>query len=56
MEKRKNRIRRNREYWIEKIEANMQRDRYVDQELSARGWIPIHFWSKEVKKDLDGCI
>lgn len=20
------------------------------------GWTPIHFWTKEVKKDLDGCI
>ena len=34
----------------------MKRDNRVDKELMALGWRPIHFWSKEVKKDLDSCI
>jgi len=55
-DERKPKLKRNREYWIEKIEENMARDRRVDQELKALGWTPIHFWSKEVKKDFDGCI
>ncbi len=55
-DERKSKLKRNREYWIEKIEENMARDRRVDQELMALGWTPIHFWSKEVKKDFDGCI
>lgn len=55
-ENRKPRLKRNREYWIEKIEENMARDIRVDKELIELGWIPVHFWSKEVKKDLAGCV
>ena len=55
-DERKKKLKRNREYWIEKIEENMARDYRVDQELRAIGWTPIHFWSQEVKKDLDGCV
>ncbi len=55
-ENRKAKLKRNREYWIEKIEENMARDLRVDKELVALGWIPIHFWSKEVKKDFTECI
>ena len=53
---RKSKLKRNREYWIEKIEENIARDQRVDQELYAKGWTPIHFWSKEVQKDLSGCV
>lgn len=53
---RKERLQRNREYWIEKIEENIARDIRVDKELRAMGWTPIHFWSKEVLKDAYGCI
>lgn len=52
----KHKLKRNREYWIEKIEENIARDMRVDKELIAMGWTPIHFWTKEVKKDLNGCI
>lgn len=55
-ENRKQKLKRNKEYWIEKIEENMARDARVDQELIALGWIPMHFWSKDVKKDLKGCV
>lgn len=55
-EKRKPKLKRNRDYWIEKIEENMARDARVDKELIALGWTPIHFWSKEVLKKLSDCI
>ena len=55
-ESRKERLKRNREYWIEKIEENMARDIRVDKELRAMGWTPIHFWSKEVLKNVDSCV
>ena len=55
-EKRKPKLKRNREYWIEKIEENIARDQHVDQELNVIGWTPIHFWSKDVQKDLSGCV
>lgn len=52
----KRKLKRNREYWITKIEENMARDARVDKELILLGWTPIHFWSKEVEKDLHKCI
>ena len=54
-ETRKGRLKRNREYWIEKIEENIDRDRRNDRKLMELGWIPVHFWEKEVKKDVEGC-
>ncbi len=53
---RKEKLKSNREYWIEKIEENMERDRRNDVLLGAMGWIPVHFWEKEVQKDLAGCV
>lgn len=55
-EKRKRQLKRNREYWIEKIEENMARDLRNNQLLMQTGWIPIHFWEKEVMKNLSACI
>ena len=55
-ENRKPKLKRNRDYWVEKIEENMARDIRVDQELVALGWTPIHFWSKDVKRNLKECV
>lgn len=55
-EKRKQKLKANREYWIEKIEENIARDRRNDALLKEMGWIPVHFWEKEVKKDLSDCV
>lgn len=55
-ETRKDRLKRNREYWIEKIEENMARDMRDDRLLTQIGWTPIHFWEKEVMRDLPACI
>ena len=53
---RKERLKRNREYWIEKIEENIARDLRNDQALIQAGWVPIHFWEKDVTKNIDRCI
>lgn len=55
-ENRKRRLQRNKEYWIEKIEENMARDARNDALLEDMGWKALHFWEKEVKKDLDACV
>lgn len=47
---------KNPEYWIKKIERNVERDRIKDDQLKAEGWIVIHFWGKEILKDTEGCI
>lgn len=55
-EERKTKLKSNRDYWIEKIEENIARDKRNDLRLREAGWIPIHFWEKEVKRDLNGCV
>ena len=55
-ETRKSRLKRNREYWIEKIEENMARDLRNDQLLTQAGWKPVHFWEKEIMKNLPACV
>ena len=46
----------NPEYWIAKIERNMERDHENDQKLQLLGWTVIHFWGGEIKKNLDECV
>lgn len=55
-ENRKTRLKKNRDYWIKKIEENMARDKKNDALLIELGWTPIHFWEKEVLKDTEYCI
>lgn len=55
-ENRKTRLRRNKEYWTEKIEENMARDRRNDLLLEQLGWTPLHFWEKAVLRELPACI
>ncbi len=55
-EHRKPKLKRNREYWIEKIEENIMRDVRVDTELTRLGWKPVRFWSKEALKQADECV
>lgn len=55
-ENRHQRIKSNREYWIPKIERNMERDKEVTAKLEALGWRVIRFWEFQIKKDLDTCI
>lgn len=55
-EERKKRIKSNQEYWIPKIERNMERDREVDSELQEMGWTVIRFWEWQIKKHLDQCV
>ena len=55
-ENRKQKLKRNREYWIEKIEENIARDKRNDEALRSAGWTVVHFWEKEVLKNLGTCI
>lgn len=55
-EQRKKTLKKNREYWIEKIEENMSRDRRNDALLSESGWCVFHFWERDVKRSLNRCV
>ena len=52
----KNKIHSNREYWISKIERNIERDKEVDIDLIYLGWLPLHFWGWQINKDIDYCL
>jgi DNA mismatch endonuclease (patch repair protein) len=55
-EERKPKVKTNREFWIAKIERNMQRDREVNAELERLGYKVFRFWESDVKKELDTCL
>lgn len=52
-EVRKNDIKSNRDFWIKKIERNIERDKEVNQYLENSGWIVIRLWGKEILKNLE---
>ena len=47
---------KNSDYWISKIERNMERDHENEQKLLFMGWTVIRFWGKEILKNTDECI
>lgn len=54
-ENRKKDFKTHQEFWIPKIEKNMQRDIEVTKSLENDGWIVLRFWGKDIKKDLKTC-
>lgn len=54
-EKMKNQIKTNREFWIPKIEGNIERDRAVNIVLEREGWMVIRFWEDEIILYPDYC-
>lgn len=54
-ENRKKQIKSNQNFWIPKIERNMQRDLEVTKRLTEDGWIVLRFWGKEIKRDPAAC-
>jgi DNA (cytosine-5)-methyltransferase 1 len=51
----KDRHKQNREFWIKKIERNIERDKEVNQKLLENGWTTLRFWGKDIEKDLLNC-
>lgn len=48
-------IKTRREFWIPKIERNIQRDIEVTERLKSEGWTVLRFWGKEIKSDPSKC-
>ena len=53
--RKKEEIKSNRDFWIPKIERNIQRDIEVTQALTSDGWIVLRFWGNQIKKQLSDC-
>lgn len=54
-EHKKEEIKSNRDFWIPKIERNIQRDIEVTQALTSDRWIVLRFWGNQIKKQLSDC-
>lgn len=52
---RKNDIKSNQDFWIKKIERNMERDIEVTKALEETGWKVLRFWGKEIKNNPAQC-
>ena len=46
----------NSDYWIKKIQRNINRDYEVEQAIRAKGWIVLRFWGKDIKHDVNMCV
>ena len=44
-----------RDYWIPKIEQNIEHDYEVTQKLISLDWLVMRFWDFEIKKNLQEC-
>lgn len=54
-EERKGDFKSHQEFWIPKIERNMERDKEVTAKLESEGWTVLRFWGKEIKKNAAQC-
>ncbi len=55
-EEKQHSIKRNRAYWIPKIERNMERDRENTRKLQEKGWLVLRFWEQRLKKEFNVCL
>jgi DNA mismatch endonuclease Vsr len=55
-EKRKFDHKSNIDFWYNKIQRNIDRDKEVNNFLSENGWVVIRFWGKEIQKELVTCV
>ncbi len=52
----KKKIKNNREYWIQKIEKNIKRDKENNKKLKELGWSVIRYWEHEIRSDMQKCV
>ena len=54
-DERKKDFKSNQDFWIPKIERNIERDKEVNEKLKSEGWLVLRFWGKEIKKETKKC-
>lgn len=55
-QERRNDHKTNQEFWYQKIERNIERDKEVNEELRKQGWTILRFWAKDIEKNLLTCV
>jgi len=46
----------NIDFWHNKIERNIDRDKEVNSKLQDEGWTVLRFWGKDIKTDVEHCV
>lgn len=46
----------NKEFWMEKINGNVERDIKINNELENMDWVVLRFWEHDVRKNPDKII
>ena len=54
-EERKKDFKSHQEFWIPKIERNIERDKEVTEKLESEGWTVLRFWGNDIKKKTSEC-
>lgn len=55
-EQQKKEFKSHRDFWIPKIEKNIQRDRQVNRQLLSDGWTVLRFWETDIIKHTAVCV
>jgi DNA mismatch endonuclease (patch repair protein) len=45
-----------KEFWMKKIQSNVDRDKKVNEQLKADGWTILRFWEHDVRKNPDTIV
>jgi DNA mismatch endonuclease (patch repair protein) len=46
----------NTEFWVKKIQSNIERDKKVNQTLEQQNWKVLRFWGEDIIKNTEACI
>lgn len=46
----------NSDYWINKIERNIERDKLITHKLRKAGWIVLRFWESDIYNNTDQIV
>jgi DNA mismatch endonuclease, patch repair protein len=45
-----------KEFWMKKIQSNIDRDKKVNEQLKDDGWTVLRFWEHDVRKNPDAIV
>ena len=46
----------NSEYWLRKIQRNIDRDKSVNRQLEDLGWKVLRFWGRDIERHIEVCV
>lgn len=44
------------EFWKDKIQGNVFRDKRINQKLQQQGWTVLRFWESQIRRDENSCV